>query len=101
MNRNKYFFISDKDGLSHYVLICEGPGIPFGSVHLATNHSMVKKLFSMKQYCESKMKNLALPKRETLEVNLPQNYKAQVQIWLPPSWREELRDAAYPLLVEV
>lgn len=32
---------------------------------------------------------------------LPQGWRAQVQLLLPPSWREELRDAAFPVLVEV
>lgn len=36
-----------------------------------------------------------------LQVPLPQGWKAQVQLLLPPSWREELRDAAFPVLVEV
>ena len=34
-------------------------------------------------------------------MSLPQGWKAQVQLLLPPSWREELRDAAFPVLVEV
>uniref|UniRef100_A0A1B6C3H0 Peptidase S9 prolyl oligopeptidase catalytic domain-containing protein n=1 Tax=Clastoptera arizonana TaxID=38151 RepID=A0A1B6C3H0_9HEMI len=91
----------DKDGLTHYSLICEGPGLPLGSVHLATNHNMVKVLFNMKEICEAKLNKLALPTPRTFEVPLPQNYRAQVQLLLPPSWREELRDAAYPVLVEV
>lgn len=35
------------------------------------------------------------------QVPLPQGWRAQVQLLLPPSWREELRDAAFPVLVEV
>lgn len=44
---------------------------------------------------------LALPKQKSFEVPLPHGSRAQVQLLLPPSWREELRDAAYPVLVEV
>lgn len=36
-----------------------------------------------------------------IKVPLPQGWRAQVQLLLPPSWREELRDAAFPVLVEV
>lgn len=32
---------------------------------------------------------------------MPHGTRAQVQLLLPPSWREELRDAAFPVLVEV
>lgn len=39
--------------------------------------------------------------KKMLQVPLPQGWKAQVQLLLPPSWREELRDAAFPVLVEV
>ncbi|CAG5099855.1 Similar to DPP10: Inactive dipeptidyl peptidase 10 (Homo sapiens), partial [Cotesia congregata] len=58
----------------YYVLHCEGPGLPLAGVHSVTNHKMVP---------------------------LPQGWRAQVQLQLPPSWREELRDAAFPVLVEV
>lgn len=39
--------------------------------------------------------------RNNQQVPLPQGWRAQVQLFLPPSWREELRDAAFPVLVEV
>lgn len=39
--------------------------------------------------------------RNNRQVPLPQGWRAQVQLLLPPSWREELRDAAFPVLVEV
>lgn len=49
----------------------------------------------------ARLAHLALPTVRTFEVPLPMNCRARVQLLLPPSWREELRDAAFPVLVEV
>lgn len=48
-----------------------------------------------------RLQQLALPLSKSMTVPLSQGSKAHVQLFLPPSWREELRDAAYPVLVEV
>lgn len=48
-----------------------------------------------------RVQKLALPTQQLLEIPLPHGTRAQVQLFLPPSWRKELRDAAYPVLVEV
>jgi inactive dipeptidyl peptidase 10 len=48
----------------------------------------------------TRLSQLALPKMKTFDVPLPNNCRARVQLFLPPSWREELRDAAFPVLVE-
>ncbi|KAG8332085.1 hypothetical protein J6590_028070 [Homalodisca vitripennis] len=89
------------DGMRHYVLLCEGPGLPLAGVHNTTNHRLLRTLFNKNKQCGKKLNELALPQMRTMEVPLPQGYRAQVQLLLPPSWREELRDAAYPVLVEV
>jgi inactive dipeptidyl peptidase 10 len=44
---------------------------------------------------------MALPQRRSYEIPLKHGTHANVQILYPPSWREELRDAAFPVLVEV
>ncbi|XP_033209762.1 inactive dipeptidyl peptidase 10 isoform X2 [Belonocnema kinseyi] len=88
-------------GAGFYVLYCEGPGLPLGGVHSVTTHKMVRVLYDTRIQRGDRLSQLALPKRRSLEVPLPQGWRAQVQLLLPPSWREELRDAAFPVLVEV
>ncbi|XP_044752432.1 dipeptidyl peptidase 4 isoform X2 [Coccinella septempunctata] len=86
---------------AYYVLQCEGPGLPLAGVHNATTHRLLKVLYDSRITHLPRLQELALPKQRFLEVPLPQGNRAQVQMLLPPSWREELRDAAYPVLVEV
>jgi inactive dipeptidyl peptidase 10 len=38
---------------------------------------------------------------KTFDIPLTHGTRASVQILYPPSWREELRDANFPILVEV
>lgn len=53
-------------------------------------------------YCRStRLRELALPSQRSFVVTLNSGSKARVQLLLPPSWREELRDAAFPVLVHV
>ncbi|KAH0539481.1 inactive dipeptidyl peptidase 10 [Cotesia glomerata] len=85
----------------YYVLHCEGPGLPLAGVHSVTNHKMVRVLYDSRVQHADRLAQLALPTRRSFEVPLPQGWRAQVQLQLPPSWREELRDAAFPVLVEV
>lgn len=58
-------------------------------------------LYDTRPQRTSRLRQLALPTQRSFEVPLAQGSKAHVQLLLPPSWREELRDAAYPVLVEV
>lgn len=90
-----------KDGSKYYVLLCEGPGLPLAGVHLANKHRLVRILYDTRPQRTPRLRQLALPTHRSFEVPLAQGSKAQVQLLLPPSWREELRDAAYPVLVEV
>lgn len=92
--------VSEK-GMSYYVLLCEGPGLPLAGVHNATTHKLLKLLYDTRPQQSKILNDLALPKQKSFEVPLAQGSRAQVQLLLPPSWREELRDAAYPVLVEV
>ena len=85
----------------YYTLQCEGPGLPLGGVHSATEHKLVKLLYDTRPRQGPVLASLALPKQKSFEVALAQGNRAQVQLLLPPSWREELRDAAYPVVVEV
>ncbi|XP_053998740.1 dipeptidyl aminopeptidase-like protein 6 isoform X1 [Hylaeus anthracinus] len=85
----------------YYVLYCEGPGLPLAGIHSTTSHKMIRMLYDTRIQRGDKLSQLALPTRRSFEVPLPQGWKAQVQLLLPPSWREELRDAAFPVLVEV
>ncbi|XP_066594146.1 inactive dipeptidyl peptidase 10 isoform X2 [Prorops nasuta] len=84
----------------YYVLYCEGPGLPLAGVH-SDSHKMIRVLYDSRIQQADKLSQLALPTRRSFEVPLPQGWRAQVQLLLPPSWREELRDAAFPVLVEV
>ncbi|KAI4504853.1 hypothetical protein M0802_000403 [Mischocyttarus mexicanus] len=89
------------DTQGYYVLYCEGPGLPLAAVHMMSSHKMIRVLYDTRIQRADKLSQLALPTRRSFEVPLPQGWKAQVQLLLPPSWREELRDAAFPVLVEV
>ncbi|XP_063918050.1 inactive dipeptidyl peptidase 10 isoform X1 [Zophobas morio] len=92
---------SESSNSSFYVLQCEGPGLPLAGMHNATTHKLLKILYDTRPQKMHMLEKLALPKQKSFEVPLPHGNRAQVQLLLPPSWREELRDAAYPVLVEV
>lgn len=91
----------EDSGQGFYVLHCEGPGLPLAGVHSVTTHKMVRVLYDTRIQRGDRLSQLALPTRRSFEITLPQGWSAQVQLLLPPSWREELRDAAFPVLVEV
>ncbi|XP_017769373.1 PREDICTED: inactive dipeptidyl peptidase 10, partial [Nicrophorus vespilloides] len=92
---------TDQTLVRYYVLQCEGPGLPLAGVHSSTTHKLLKILYDDRPKQSPILGQLALPKQRSFEVPLSQGSRAQVQLLLPPSWREELRDAAYPVLVEV
>ncbi|KAJ8915617.1 hypothetical protein NQ315_003401 [Exocentrus adspersus] len=92
---------SDSSNSSFYVLHCEGPGLPLAAMHNAITHKVAQILYDMRPKKWPTLEKYAMPKKKSFEVPLPQGSRAQVQLLLPPSWREELRDAAYPVLVEV
>lgn len=89
--------------MSRYIIQCDGPGLPMAGVHTWANHTLVlAKLFSTRPVFGPKLSSLALPLVKTLHVPLSHGAgRATAQLHLPPSWREELRDAAFPVLVEV
>lgn len=70
-------------------------------VHLAKTHKLVRILYDTRNRYLEKLQELALPTQKSFEISLTHGTRAAVQMYLPPSWREELRDAAYPVLVEV
>lgn len=88
-------------GMPYYVLQCEGPGLPLAGVHNSVNHKLLRILYDTRPQQGPLLRQFALPKQKSFEVPLAQGSRAQVQLLLPPSWREELRDAAYAVLVEV
>lgn len=85
----------------YYILECQGPGLPLAGVHSTKTHKLLKLLYDTRPQQTPVLAQFALPKQWTFEVSLPQGLRSQVQLLLPPSWRPELRDAAYPVLVEV
>ncbi|XP_031763771.1 inactive dipeptidyl peptidase 10 isoform X1 [Galleria mellonella] len=88
-------------GISHYVLECGGPGPPLAGLHDARTHKLERILYDTRPYRSVRLRELALPTRRSFDVQLSSGSKARVQLLLPPSWREELRDAAFPVLVHV
>ncbi|XP_059617511.1 inactive dipeptidyl peptidase 10 isoform X1 [Phlebotomus argentipes] len=93
--------ISSDVGIEYYILECLGPGLPLSGVHSAETHRLVRILYDTRPYHTERLQQLALPTSRSYEIPLLHGTRAQVQILLPPSWREELRDAAFPVLVEV
>ncbi|XKL68722.1 hypothetical protein PGB90_006491 [Kerria lacca] len=92
--------LSPKDEIDYYVLQCEEQPMPFAGIHHASNGSLIRSLFDE----HIKIQNLeryALPKSRFDRVILPNGYNARVQLLMPPSWRPELRDAAFPVIVQV
>lgn len=61
----------------------------------------MKILYDTRPFYTERLQKLALPIQRSFEIPLPHGSRAQVQLLLPPSWREELRDAAFPVVVEV
>lgn len=94
-------FVSQHVAINHYILECKGPGLPLAVVHAAHNHKLMRVLYDTRPFYASKLAELALPSQRSFEIPLPHGTRASVQLLLPPSWREELRDAAFPVLVEV
>ncbi|XP_018325145.1 inactive dipeptidyl peptidase 10 isoform X2 [Agrilus planipennis] len=88
-------------GMLYYLLECEGPRFPLAGLHSARTHKLHKIIYDTRARMTPKLSDFALPKQQFLEVPLTQGNRAQVQLLLPPSWRPELRDAAYPVIVEV
>ncbi|XP_071440893.1 inactive dipeptidyl peptidase 10 [Hetaerina americana] len=113
---------------SHVTIECLGPGLPRSGVHALKDPPedfLTPTVPIYSEYHRRRMQKgnamgaggaavgsggaaitdgnveLALPTSRTYEVTLSQGARAQVQLLLPPSWREELRDAAFPVLVEV
>ncbi|XP_030761357.1 inactive dipeptidyl peptidase 10 isoform X2 [Sitophilus oryzae] len=96
--------ISPQEGSAmslYYVLQCGGPGLPLAGLHNSTSHKLLKILYDTRASYGHILQDLAMPRKTSFEIPLPQGSLAQVQLLLPPSWREELRDAAYPVVVEV
>lgn len=93
--------IATQSGIEYYILECQGPGLPVSGVHSSKTHSLEKILYDTRPYFTDRLKKLALPMQKSFEIPLPHGSRAQVQLLLPPSWREELRDAAFPVIVEV
>ncbi|XP_011168172.2 inactive dipeptidyl peptidase 10 isoform X2 [Solenopsis invicta] len=85
----------------YYVLYCEGPGLPLAGLHKTSTYKMIRELYDTSRQRGAKLSQLALPISRNFEVPLPQGWQAHVQLLLPPSWREELRDAKFPVLIEV
>lgn len=102
---NAYFSpsssIASDVGIEYYILECLGPGLPLAGVHSASTHRLVHILYDTRPIFTPKLQKLALPTKRSFEIALPHGTRAQVQLLLPPSWREELRDAAFPVLVEM
>lgn len=93
--------VASSTGIDFYILECQGPGLPVSGVHSYRSHSLVKILYDTRPYYSERLQRLALPTKRSFEIPLPHGSRAQVQLLLPPSWREELRDAAFPVVVEV
>lgn len=93
--------IATELGINFYILECQGPGLPLAGVHKADTHRLNRILFDTRIQHSDRLRKLALPTQRSYEISLPHGTRAQVQLLLPPSWREELRDAAFPVLVEV
>lgn len=70
-------------------------------VHSAKTHRLIRVLYDTRKQFSKKLDDLALPRIRSYEIPLTHGTRAAVQILYPPSWREELRDAAFPVLVEV
>lgn len=70
-------------------------------VHSTKTNRLLRILFDTRPSYTERLHELALPTQRSFEISLPHGTRAQVQLLLPPSWREELRDAAFPVLVEV
>ncbi|XP_065218302.1 inactive dipeptidyl peptidase 10 isoform X2 [Planococcus citri] len=88
-------------GIEYYVLECNGPSLPTAGIHYTFNHTLRKILFDVHQAKASELKKFALPTSMFESVPLSKGYTARVQLLLPPSWRPELRDAAFPVIIQV
>lgn len=58
------------DEQGHYVLYCEGPGLPLAGVHLMTSHKMVRVLYDTRIQRANKLSELALPLKRNFEVDI-------------------------------
>lgn len=74
---------------------------PLTGVHSAKTHRLIRVLYDTRKQFLKKLEDIALPTQRSFEIPLTHGTRAAVQILFPPSWRPELRDAAFPVLVEV
>lgn len=86
--------------IENYVIECDEPPLPSAGIHYVSNSSLRQILFREKMRIDQ-IKKYALPKPMFESIPLPKGYTARVQLLMPPSWRPELRDAAFPVIVQV
>lgn len=86
-------FVKDRNQLLQFISLT--------GVHSAKTHRLIRVLYDTRRQFSRKLDALALPTQRSFEIPLTHGTRAAVQILFPPSWREELRDAAFPVLVEV
>uniref|UniRef100_A0A8D8RBP9 Inactive dipeptidyl peptidase 10 n=1 Tax=Cacopsylla melanoneura TaxID=428564 RepID=A0A8D8RBP9_9HEMI len=98
---NVYMNKISEQGHTQYVVSCDGPQLPLAFLHRTSDNSPVRLLFNTSTKYAEMLDKVALPKRQSMEVMHSQGHKAHVQFTLPPSWRPELRDATFPVVIHV
>ncbi|XP_074601842.1 prolyl endopeptidase FAP-like [Brevipalpus obovatus] len=83
----------------YYALDCLGPGVPFTQIRQTASNKIVTTIQN-NGALRDKLANMLLPSIKELKVPIEGGYRAQVQLLLPPSLREN-EIAKYPMLINV
>ncbi|XP_014681966.1 PREDICTED: dipeptidyl aminopeptidase-like protein 6 [Priapulus caudatus] len=86
------------ESATYYVLHCQGPGIPKWTLHSIEQLDPVSILYDSAEL-RITVENTALPKKIYFQVPVNDNYKLNVEMYLPIEYKEE-EVITYPLLID-
>lgn len=93
--------ISDTNSKGKYVLQCNGPGLPVAGIFYGRYNNFLRVIYSIRKIYAESMRQYAIPTNVYSSVPLSGGHSARVKLILPPSWRQELRDAAFPVIIQL
>lgn len=95
----KYATASLSAANSYIALTCSGPDVPYTVIMKTADKSVVMD-WERNEAIRQGLANKALPVKTRMTVPLPDNFTAQVMLWLPPD-ADLSGSTKYPMLVDV
>ncbi|XP_049963509.1 venom dipeptidyl peptidase 4-like [Schistocerca serialis cubense] len=82
---------------SYYILQTLGPEVP--ETYIYNKEQKRLMVWEENKELKERLSLTLLPATMNLQVDVPEDYKAQVRLWLPPTW--DISKMKYPLVVDV